>query len=368
MIKSLVLDTNILYGDFNLRSNDLRKLIKICSLYSVDVCIPQIVLDECLGQYECEFLKALNEYKKSHENLQRVLLDRYDNRYNISDFIKSISERKEFYCHQLEKFIKDKSIKVLPYPDISHQEVVKWMYGLKHPFTENSKERGYKDFLLAKAVVESLCSDKTVIYTKNIKDFSSTFESKNLNLIHSDYLSENCYVSDNLTLIIQSLHDNHQGFKEVDVNIDDLNTFLDLMVSNILDDILLRDELFGDLMFEPNINKRTVFNQIIGNPTVEKDSGIKTFTFSGEIRIQFDCSFKMNSFEFEMLNKSFVFYSEIEAAVKNKGRDIDSGWEYNFHDVHYNEVFEFSYDTFEGNDKPLVEYDEFALTLYRKVV
>lgn len=368
MIKNLVLDTNILYGDFDLRSNDLRKVIKICSLYSVDVCIPQIVLDECLGQYEIEFLKALDDFKKSHKNIQRVLLDKYINRYDISELFENISVRKELYSQQLEKFIEDKSIRVLPYPNVSHQDVVKWMYECKHPFTEKSKERGYKDFLLAKTVVESLPSEKIVIYTKNIKDFSSSIDPKNLNLIHSDYLSENCYVSDNLALIIQRLHDNHQGFEKVDVDSSDLNTFLDLMVSNILDNILHRDELYGELVFEPEIIKSTIYNQIIDTLTIEKESGIKTFTISGKIRIQFDCKFKMNSFEFEMLDESFVFYSEIRAAVKNKGHDIDSEWEYVFHDVHYDEVFEFTYDTFEGSDNPLVEYDEFALTLYRKVV
>ncbi|MEL0659484.1 PIN domain-containing protein [Psychromonas arctica] len=365
MIKYLVLDTNILHKDYDFRSKDLRKLIKLCSLYNVRVCIPQVVIDECLGQYDKEFSKALTGLKNAKKDVNRILNDKYINRFPFEEFINGISQRKSIYSGVLKEFIKEKSIDILPYCQVPHQEVVKRMYNSEYPFIGKDMERGYKDYLLTTSVLEYINEERAVIYTKNVKDFSDNINDNSLNVLHSDYLSDNCFVSGNLPLIINKLHETHKAFQTLHLDSSDLDVFLEKMVSNILESILYQDELYGGMWFKPTISEETVYSQLEGEPTIEQDLEWKAFTVSGKIKIQFNCKFSLNNYEFEMLDNSFFFYDLVSDAIRKKGHSSDEEWQYVFYDVRYISIFEFTYDLFEFDKNPLDTFDEYALTVYR---
>lgn len=368
MFKYLILDTNILYHDFNLQGNDLRKIIKIASLYNIQVCIPQIVIDECLGQYERGFSEALVSLEKSYKTINDYILKKYNNKINIEKIANDINKKKDQYAKGLKKFINDKDITVIPYCKISHQDIVKAMYDVKHPFTKEGKERGYKDFLLTMSVIESIESiesQKAIIYTNNLKDFSLYNNKDKFNNLHPDYKYENCYISNNLPLIIKSLHDNNKEFQEYSIEESEINEFIEQMVSDILNNILHRDVLYNELFFEPEISKESIYSRLINKLSIEHDKEFGTFTISGKIAIEFSSSFEMNNYMFESYNDNFIFKSLIRNAIANKGHDDNSEWHYKFHDVYYKENFEFTYDLFESEEKPLSEYKDYALTLHR---
>ncbi|WP_073586679.1 PIN domain-containing protein [Vibrio quintilis] len=365
MIKNLILDTNILHKDYDFRSKDLRKIIKICSLYKVNVCIPQIVIDECLGQYRKAFKTAIGNLETSKRDITRLLNDRYINNFPFDKLIKVVSTREEYYSKVLSDFINDKSIDVIPYCKISHQDVVNKMYDAKYPFINKDMERGYKDFLLTMSVLEHVNGNESVIYTKNVKDYTNKINKDSISSIHADYESENCFVSESLPSIIQKLHEGHSSFKSLKIDSSDLDTFFDEMVVNIIDGILYKDELYGELWFEPEVNKGSIYSQIVDEPTIEQDIDWQQFTVSGKVKIQFTCKFSMSNHEFEMLSEDFYFYEFISSAVKSKGHKLDDEWEYIFHDVKYISIFDFTYDLFEFENNPLEKYDEYALTIYR---
>ncbi|MER0499539.1 PIN domain-containing protein [Aeromonas hydrophila] len=365
MIKYLVLDTNVIYRDFDFRSNDLRKLIKLCSLFDVQICIPEVVIDECLFQYEKEFIEALNSLEKSFLSMKRVLLDKHINKIEHEKITKEIHGRKALYSKQLDDFIKSKSIRILPYCNVSHKDVVKRIYEKKKPFSEKGKERGYKDYLIAMSVLETLGNEKTIIYTHNILDFSEDADAQGLSKIHSDYSSESCYVCKSLPLIIQHLHESNDAYEKLSVGAEELDKFMDSMVDDILKSILYKEDLYGELSFEPEIKPETLYKRFIGKPTIEQDKEIETFTISGKIEIQFECNFKMNNYEFDLINESFCFFSKVEDMIRRKGHEQDSEWGYIFYDFRYKGVFDFTYDLFEPKDKPLAEYDYSALTIYK---
>ncbi len=365
MIKKLILDTNILFKDYDFRSKDLRKIVKICSLYKVDVCIPQVVIDECLGQYKKAFDIAVGNLETAKKDITRVLNDRYINSFPFDELIRGVSKREEIYSKVLIDFINNKLIEVIPYSSISHQDVVKKMYDAKYPFVNKDMEKGYKDFLLTMSVLESVNEEGSVIYTKNVKDYTNKINKDSISLIHPDYESENCFVSDSLPSIIKKLHENHSSFKSLELDSSDLDKFFDEMSNSIVDGILYKDELYGEIWFSPEINEGSIYSQIVDEPSIEQDLEWKQFTVSGKVRVQFTCKFSMNNYEFEMLSEDFYFYELISNAVKSKGHKLDDEWEYTFHDVNYVSIFDFTYDLFEFENNPLDKYEENALTIYR---
>lgn len=365
MYECLVLDTNILYRDFNLQSNDLRKIIKIAGLYNIQTCIPQIVLDECLGQYNRGFSEAVDMLEKAYKTINGFLLDTHKNKIETQEKLIEIKIKKEQYEKKLKKFIKDKNIEIIPYSKISHQDIVKAMYNIKHPFTKDGKERGYKDFLLTMSIIESLKSKKTIIYTNNLKDFSLYEDKEKLNNLHPDYNHEHCYISNNLPLIIKSLHDKNKHFKEYSIEQNEIDDFIDLMVSDILDDMFYKDELYSEIFFDPEITKGSIYPRITDKLSIEHDKEFGTFTMSGKIEIEFLCSFTMDNNKLDLYDEKFIFKSLIKEAITEKGNKENSEWHYKFHNVPYKEKFEFTYDLFESEEKPLSKYKEYALTLHR---
>lgn len=365
MIKYLVLDTNILYKDYDFRSNDLRKLIKLCSLYQVKVCIPQIVIDECLGQYRKEFKKALDSFNTSCNNISRILGDKYINKFPVEDFKKFVTQRESLYPAAFKKFIEDKSIEVMPYCDISHQDIVNRMYNSKHPFPDKDMEVGYKDYLIVKSVLEHIKDNDAIIYTKNIKDFSKDLNDKEINKLHPDYDAANCLVSSSLPSIIQKLYDGNTSFRAYKLDNKELEDFIDKITASMIDDILFKHDLYGELSFEPEIYRDTIYSQLVNDPTIEHDDDLNTFTISGKIKIQFYCKFQMNNYEFDLYDDEFYFHKLVSDLINKKDRKPDSEWQYIFHDVFYSGIFEFNYDLFDAPKKPLSEYDEHALSIYR---
>ena len=57
-INHIVLDANILIKNYNFDSEDLIQLIKMKDFFGAKLCLPRVVYDECVGNYEQDINEA----------------------------------------------------------------------------------------------------------------------------------------------------------------------------------------------------------------------------------------------------------------------------------------------------------------------
>ncbi|MCP1598992.1 rRNA-processing protein FCF1 [Aeromonas caviae] len=368
MFDNIILDTNILHKDYNLRSNDLKKIVKIAGIYKTNICIPQIVIDECLGQYTKEFNKTLRELSDIQAKLSRILLDKKANEVAFDKLLSSIKKKESEYKTWLESFIKDKRINIVPYSSVSHQNIVNAIYSLRHPFTENGKEQGYKDYMLALSVMEKYPNSKSIIYTKNIKDFAGAKQEKSIIVgLHPDFSFDNCKITDNLPSLIQALHKNNNHLSKSNISEVQIESFIEQLVDDLLENILYKDELYGELVFDPVINKNTLYHQVLDELIIEGDSENDLFSISGKLSIDFTCNFEIDNYDMMMFDENFVFYDIVEKMASKKYKDDDE-WKINLYDIRYKATIEFTYDLFDAGKSPLDKYDEYSLIINRLTV
>ncbi|MBE9398291.1 DUF4935 domain-containing protein [Pontibacterium sp. N1Y112] len=370
MFKYIVIDTNILFNDFDLTKVDLRKLIKFSSIYKINICFPQVVIDELIGQYSQKFDDEVDSLIKSFDALQKTLLTKKINSFNVDETSKDLRKRKEQYEHHLYDFIKKHRITVLPYPKEDHSEIVRRMYLKKHPFTNDKVELGYKDYLIAVSAKKKQSKrNQVILYTKNLKDFCklSNKNSKELEPFHSDFEATSCFATDNLSVILQSLRNQQaRRLKKLSLEPEKIDSLFDKFGREIVTNILFSDDAFGDITFEVEIIENTFISKSV-EFSVDIDKEWDLFHLKGIVEISFSCNFELDNYSFEMLDKDFVFYDLVVKALESKGIVLNSEeeWSYKFYDFNYHKKFDISYEIFDYQKPEDVDvYDEFALSIY----
>ncbi|HDS1201207.1 TPA: DUF4935 domain-containing protein [Shewanella algae] len=370
MFKHIVIDTNILFNDFDLTGVDLKKLIKFSSIYKINLCFPQVVIDELIGQYSKKFDDEADSLTKSFNALQKTLLTKKVNYFNIDETTKSLRKRKGQYETHLYEFIEKHRITVLPYPKVGHSEIVKRMYLKKHPFTNDKIEIGYKDYLIALSAIKKQSKrNQVILYTKNLKDFCelSNKNSKELEPFHSDFETISCFATDNLSVILQNLRDQQaRRIKKLSLEPEKIYSLFERFGREIVTNILFTDDAFGDMTFEVEIIENTFISKPV-EFSVDIDKEWDLFHLKGIVEISFSCNFELNNYSFEMLDKDFVFYDLVVKALKSKGIALNSeeDWSYKFYDFNYHKKFDISYEIFDYQKPEDIDvYDEFALSIY----
>lgn len=337
-LETIVLDTNILTKDYNLRSNDLNQVIRIKDFLSVELCIPEVVYDECIYRYNNDIDDKLEAVLGDFINIEKMSLDIRKNKFNKEIISNNISLRKEQYKRRLDSYIAENKITILKYPVTSHKLIVKRMYDGIIPFKKQKNiEIGYKDFLIVESIRKYLRkkNKEVILFTRNIKDFTENKHEKNkLEKISSKYKIKNVYVTDKISIIYQdlfksNLKENSDKYKKYN------NKLISLIESAVNDNILLKDDIFGSIFFDPNINNLLVS---ISDFTIDENTEDKTLEIRCSCTIQFKCNFSIDSLMFEVFDENFIFYNKIKALTKDK-----EYWEYNFSDFHYFQEFNFEY-------------------------
>lgn len=166
----IVFDTNILHFDFFLRNAQIVDICETSRQYGIDVYIPEVVYDEMVNQY----LERIEEVQKEIDS-KAIDLRGISTSLSLVNPIDEANKAQMIrdYPSILNKKLEDLGIKKLPYPNISHKEVVDRDLKRRRPFQKSGK--GYRDALIWESIltiIDKTEDDPNVIFlNKNTHDF-----------------------------------------------------------------------------------------------------------------------------------------------------------------------------------------------------
>ena len=162
----VTIDTNIIVQDFWLDSPHSRVFLKELKVIPATLHISQIVLDEAVNKYKEILTEKVNDLKKANADLGRIL--RQESQVSLIDIDKATEVYGEFLK---DKLLKELSAQILPYPNITHEKVVKYILERRRPFKKG--DAGYRDFLIWQSIkkLEIWGTEEIVFITNNTKDF-----------------------------------------------------------------------------------------------------------------------------------------------------------------------------------------------------
>lgn len=183
----VVLDSNILIADFNLKTPNFTVLFESSKNKRIDLFIPQVVLDEVVNKYEQQISKMYSEISTQIRKYNKLTSNSFENPIE-SD---SIQNAVNMYKDKINSIFEENAITILPYPDVDHAVLARKAMLSKKPF--NSNEKGYRDNLIwenIKKIVadenpNAIVSPELVFITGNYKDFSGKS-----NELHEELIEE----------------------------------------------------------------------------------------------------------------------------------------------------------------------------------
>lgn len=178
-VKFIVVDTNVLVGDFFLRSPSSQLLRVYVANSKAILAVPRLVIEEACNEYDEQFREAKHSLRDSLAKLKRFLLEApsYPNR--------EMEEAHIDYKDYLEGALASMNAQFMEYGEIPHTDIVQRALGRKKPFKASGA--GYRDALIWETITRQ-CVDKngiTLFITRNKKDFCGPD-----NLLHKDLQSE----------------------------------------------------------------------------------------------------------------------------------------------------------------------------------
>lgn len=350
-IHSVILDANILIRDYKFNGREIRKLTKTKNLYSFSLCIPEVVYDECIGNYVADsrsriekLIKAVEEVNEIIPNGDRIKKDVIERR------LKGCAEK---YRKRLNKLISANKITILKYPKISHKHVVGRMYEKNQPFNNGScSEKGYKDYLIAESIREYL-SDNTIdgrviFVTNNAKDFienNSPVEKDRVMSLAKTFNLDSAYVTTSLAVLFDELRQNlkeKSTYHEVTKSAAGLSKGIEKSI--IQDHGLIKMDIFGLCLFDIRIDK---LRCEVLDCAIELDEESDVIEVSGIFKLSVSCSFEVDNYDLNHLEGDFPFMNQVLERVKLKKFSSKDDWVEHFNDLDYKGEFIFNYIDFD---------------------
>lgn len=163
----IIMDSTVLRRDYFLSSPDARLLKLYVTKTQSSVLVPRVAMDEVQNLYREDLLEVNEKLVSKYRQLlgaRAPKLPKLD-----------IESKCKAYRTGILTLIKDefRGI-VLPYPQLSHEELVNRDLGRRKPFNPSGK--GYRDALIWASILAYLSSTKETacLITNNTKDFWST--------------------------------------------------------------------------------------------------------------------------------------------------------------------------------------------------
>lgn len=378
-IHSVIIDSNFLIRDYKLSSYFIKKLIKTKKFYCVQVCIPEIVYDECIGNYEHTVIDnkaALNQAadKFNAIGLEGDLINKKNINKKLDSYIKK-------YQTNLKNFIKLNDISLLKYPKTSHQDIVKRIYKRAKPFTDNStREKGYKDFLIVESIrvyqEELKVGEGIILLTDNLKDFvekdliinkQKTNSPQELFPLDEAFGLKSVYVAQSPAILFGNLGRNLNNSPPFD------STQLIDALANLIKQRLLEDdaefffEVFSSFSLNVKISEQKFKFEIIeSNANVDPETEI--LEISGIINLSFECSFVIDNYDIalKLIDREFVLFKEIEDRIDTRRHSTKDDWTEEFNNIKFSREFLFDYIDFDHDlNKSTSEVDPTFLSISR---
>lgn len=176
---TIYIDTNIFMNESFFRSAQAQAFLKACSILEISVAVPDIVMDEVLGNFPKKLKAKANAFQSAQKELGRLV--------DLETQTISVSQEVDGYEDWLYEKIEEKGVLTPPYPEVSLQDLVRKSYETPKPFKENGE--GHKDFLVWETVKNHIESKETAppnyFLTNNIKDFGSK-DGEDSDILHPD--------------------------------------------------------------------------------------------------------------------------------------------------------------------------------------
>jgi len=171
----VVLDTNALYGDFRLESRQALNLKDNLRELGGELIIPEVVVDEAQRKFDELLRENVRELKKSIKQ-HRQLTGRD---ISVPGMLEGLREQ------SLRQRLIEVADRLVPYPILNHQQVVKRLLAGYRPFS-GTKDKGYRDFLIWLSVLQVAAEfNSTVLFiTNNSNDFCGNKD----NRLHEDLI------------------------------------------------------------------------------------------------------------------------------------------------------------------------------------
>jgi len=173
----VALDTTVFGQGLNSRSGDVRLFKSFLDRTQAELCIPTVVLEEAANLVR----KSIEEANVKLAAAQRLTGD--EKRYRKLD----VKAGLETYRTSLDALLKHLNARVLPYPSVSHEDLVRKALVPNKPFMSSGK--GYQDALIWFSVLElaQSCDEEISFISANWRDWCHSKEELQL---HGDLLGD----------------------------------------------------------------------------------------------------------------------------------------------------------------------------------
>jgi hypothetical protein len=165
----VVLDSNVIIGDYWLRSPSFVLLYDFLKRTGAKLVVPQIVVEEVINHHREDLQTVKSQMQTAHRQSGRLLR----NVPSVAGQIVALNRNssRDPYSSFLPTELKRVGAQVIDYSDISHKDIVARDLKRTRPFQQSGT--GYRDTLVWETVIRH-CVKKgavTVFITDNVKDF-----------------------------------------------------------------------------------------------------------------------------------------------------------------------------------------------------
>lgn len=304
----VILDTNIIFSDFHLKGARIKNLCESVKSTGDTVYIPEVVVDESINKYREKTRECKLKIDRGISDFKRLTGKDVEDNPISDEFILKESEK---YARSFKKQLQELGIKIIPYPSISHQELVKRDLARKKPFQETGK--GYRDALIWESV-KSICekslslfeNPKIIFVNKNHKDFCEEGllhpdlkEDLVNNGINEDYVR----VIEDIDIFIKEYIKPKQKIlkniqEELNANKQYNGIYLNTEINNRITEFLLHREFdYEESPFRQEFENPSVVGINEPSFTVMEVRQISEEEFFVEVKIDVDCEFNFFIFK-----------------------------------------------------------------------
>lgn len=294
---TIYMDTSVAIHEAFLKSAYVEPFLKACAILNYTVIIPEIVLDEIIGNFPKKLNEKLAAFNKNYKEMAKLL--------SIDFPIVSISDETSTYNEWLDNLISEYNITIAPYPQISNKELVEQSYLSKKPFKDSGE--GHKDYLVFKTIYEqiqnAMNSSPHIFLTNNTKDFCVADDEGNYNL-HPDLKEqiENPSLVPSIYTSVKGVFDAELAPKLEGISLEDIPDLgthdIDTMVGDFLLEDLPRRSLFGleGVPFSNEISIASIGHHSIEEVSLKKAGDEVVINITGEVEVEIDGF--VNKFDF----------------------------------------------------------------------
>jgi len=162
----VIFDSNVIIADRWLSSADFLAVSETRNRTSHELCVPALAIDEAVNDFAEHLAAAERDLKKAGEALTRLLHRSYE--VGTVSRGQLVSEYKGALLDRLRR----SGARILAYPKVSHDRVVRRALERRRPFDDKG-HNGYRDVLMWHSVLAEMRGGERIAFVSNDRGFYS---------------------------------------------------------------------------------------------------------------------------------------------------------------------------------------------------